>query len=225
MTADGHPVDAHPVDGHAVDGAFASAFRGYEEEYESFDDRPGFSDSAAKWRALGLGPLDGLALLDVGCNEGYFVGRARAEGAAFACGFDAEPEVIDEARRRFPDAAFVAHDWDEPWAGAIPRVGDYDVCLMLSVFHYSEHPAELLARVAEALRPGGLLVLEVGVAEGPGERVRVERAHDTTWHFTRSGLDALLTGWVVEGERPSIGQATDPVPRVVIRARTPRPPR
>lgn len=202
-----------------VDGAFASAFRGYEEEYESFADRPGFSDSAAKWDALALGDLGGLGVLDIGCNEGYFVGRALAEGAAFASGFDAEAGVIEEARRRFPAASFAVHDWDEPWEGVVPRLGQYDIALLLSVLHYSAHPVDLLARVAGALRPGGMLVLEVGVAEGPGDRVRVPRTHDTTWHFTRQALDALLEGWVVEGESPSVRQDTDPLPRVVIRAR------
>jgi SAM-dependent methyltransferase len=212
-------MDATPED-RVVDGQFASGFHGYEEDYESFDDRPGYSDSAAKWRALGLTELAGAALLDVGCNEGYFVGRALAEGARLGCGFDAEQEVIAEARRRFPAGSFVVQDWDEPWDPAISRLGDYDVCLMLSVLHYSEHPEALLARVAAALRPGGLLGLEVGVADGPGERVRVVREHDTTWHFTRKGLSGLLTGWDVAEERPSVSQATDPLPRVVIRART-----
>ncbi len=126
-----------------IDGPFASRFEGYEVAYESFEDRPGYSDSAAKWDVLNLPDLTGRALLDVGCNEGYFVGRARAEGAMFACGFDAVDAVVEEARRRFPDAEFVVHDWDDPWEGAVPRLGEYDVCLLVSVVHYSQQPEVL----------------------------------------------------------------------------------
>ncbi len=64
-------------------------------------------------------------------------------------------------------------------------------------------------------------MIEAGIAEGPGERVRVERVHDTAWHFTQRGLDALLASWIVESRSPSVAQETDPVPRFVIRARKP----
>lgn len=200
---------------------FDSEFSGYETSYESFDDRPGYSDSAAKYAVLRLGDVTGLRVLDIGCNEGYFCGAVLRDGAATAVGLDHDEPSLAEARRRFPDATFVLTDWDAPWGDRVPGLGDYDIVLLLSALHYSDDPALLIQRVRDALRPGGRLVLECGVAEGDGDRVHVVREHDTTWHFTQRGLDALLADFRVLGRWPSIEQATDPVPRYVITAEVP----
>lgn len=198
-----------------------SEFAGYEPGYQAFADRPGLSDSAGKWERLRLPDLHGARLLDIGCNEGYFCGRAMESGAAFACGIDQSEACIAEARRRFPGCAFVAMDWDDPWVGSVPGMGDYDVALLLSAIHYTDAPERLVAQLRAALRPGGLLLLECGIADGPGDRVRVERTHDTAWHFTERGLRALFADWSWEDQGPSVAQETDPVPRWVIALRAP----
>lgn len=204
----------------SVDGAFASANEGYQLAYESFADHPGLSDSAAKWDALGLTDLTGRRVLDIGCNAGYFCARALDAGAVAAFGFDASAEVIDEARRRTPRAEFAVWDWDEPWEGAVPAHGSYDVALLLSTLHYSQSPRTLVGRIHDALAPGGVLVFEGGVAEGEeAERVPVVRAHDRTWHFTHRGLEHLFAGWERLSVSPSVAQETDPVPRFVYHLR------
>jgi SAM-dependent methyltransferase len=202
-----------------VDGEFASSNEGYELAYESFDDRPGLSDSHAKWDALTLPDVSGSSALDVGCNEGYFCGRLRSSGAAFVFGFDADDEVIAVARERFPDVGFAALDWDRAWEGTVPRMGHYDIALLVSALHYSQAPEQLVGKIHDALAPGGLLVFEGGVAPGDGDRVRVVREHDVTWHFTHSGLERLFAAWHIELVAPSVTQATDPVPRFVYHLR------
>ena len=202
-----------------VDGEFASSNEGYELLYESFDDRPGLSDSHAKWEALKLPDVSGMTALDVGCNEGYFSGHLASSGAAFVFGFDAEDEVIAVARQRFPDVQFAALDCDLPWEGVIPRLGEYDLALIVSALHYSQAPEALIAKIHAALAPGGLLVFEGGVAEGEGDRIQVVREHDVTWHFTHSGLERLFADWRIERVTPSITQATDPIPRFVYHVR------
>lgn len=194
-------------------------FDGYEASYESFDDRPGLSDSAAKLQAIGLGDLTGLNVLDIGCNEGFFCGAARKHGAASVVGMDRDAASLAEARRRFPDCTFVEMSWDDPWDASVPGIGSFDLVFMFSAIHYAANPEQLVQRIAASMRPGGVLLLECGIAEGDADRVLVERTHDQTWHFTRIGLTHLLQGFTIEAEHPSVAQETDPVPRFVIQAR------
>jgi ubiquinone/menaquinone biosynthesis C-methylase UbiE len=51
----------------------------------------------------------GIRLLDVCCGPGYVAGAAAARGAA-AVGIDITPAMIEEARRRFPNAEFRVGD-------------------------------------------------------------------------------------------------------------------
>lgn len=194
-------------------------FDGYEPGYQSFDDRPGLSDSAAKLRAVGLGDLSGANVLDIGCNEGYFCGAAKSHGAAMVVGMDRNAPSLAEARRRFPDCTFVEMSWDDEWDGRVPGLGTFDTVFMFSAIHYATNPEQLIARIRAAMRPGGVLLLEGGIAEGDTDRVLIERTHDQTWHFTRIGFANLLRGFTIEAEHPSVTQVTDPVPRYIIQAR------
>ncbi|MFM8893909.1 MAG: class I SAM-dependent methyltransferase [Actinomycetales bacterium] len=208
-------TESHTPNALAVD----RTFDGYEPSYQSFDDRPGLSDSAAKLRAVGLGDLTGAHVLDIGCNEGFFCGAAKEHGAAMVVGMDRAATSVAEARRRFPDCIFVEMSWDDPWEGRVPGLGAFDTVLMFSAIHYATNPEQLIQRIAEAMRPGGVLLLEGGIAEGDTDRVLVERTHDQTWHFTRIGFAHLLRGFVIEAEHPSVPKETDPVPRYILQAR------
>lgn len=55
------------------------------------------------------GASAGARLLDVCCGPGYVAGAAAARGAS-AVGVDITPAMIDEARRRFPNAEFQEGD-------------------------------------------------------------------------------------------------------------------
>jgi ubiquinone/menaquinone biosynthesis C-methylase UbiE len=54
----------------------------------------------------------GRRLLDVCCGPGYLAGAAAARGMA-AIGIDISPAMVDEARRRFPDAEFHVADAED----------------------------------------------------------------------------------------------------------------
>jgi SAM-dependent methyltransferase len=77
-------------------------------QYQSFPGVKGASESLAKLEALRLPPLQGKRFLDVGCNEGFFCGYARFDGAAEVIGIDASKATIARAQARFPDCRFLA---------------------------------------------------------------------------------------------------------------------
>jgi SAM-dependent methyltransferase len=108
--------------------------------------------------ALRVAPQN-CRLLDVGCGTGVFLEAALAAGID-AHGLDSAPEMIDVAAQRVgADRVRVQRMQD------IDDVEAYDVVCSLSwTIHYVESAAELqdvIARCRRALRPGGLLILQV----------------------------------------------------------------
>ncbi len=202
-----------------VTGSHQSEFIGYQSRYQTFADRPGFSNSPAKWATINRTLTDcdievvGRRALDIGCNQGYFCGALRECGAAFVCGMDSDEQSVVQARGRFPQCTFLHLNWDATWEGVLPELGRFDLALLVSALHYADYPEELVNKIHHALKPGGVLLLECGVADGPGERIRVERTNDTAWHFTKLGLRQLFANWTWRSQIPSVTQETDPMPR------------
>jgi SAM-dependent methyltransferase len=111
-------------------------------------------------------------LLDVGCGTGVFLEAALATGID-AYGLDAAPEMIDAAAQRVgADRVRVQRMQD------IDDVETYDVICSLSwTIHYVESRDELedvIARCRRALRPGGLLILQVANDEAMTGTVNVD---------------------------------------------------
>jgi len=137
-------------------------------QYQSFDDAPGMVDSRAKLMAFRLPPLQGLSVLDVGCNEGYYCGVAARAGATRVVGLDGNRDFIAAAKRRFPNIEFLCRSWD-----SLPDE-QFDLVLFTSGFHYLptiEAAVAMLGRLARCLKKNGTLVLEVGVAPDAGSQL------------------------------------------------------
>ncbi len=111
-------------------------------------------------------------LLDVGCGTGVFLEAALAAGID-ASGLDAAAEMIDVAARRVGTDRVRVQRMQE-----LDEVEAYDVVCSLSwTIHYAESLAELkdvLARCRRALRPGGLLILQVANDEAMTGAVNVD---------------------------------------------------
>jgi SAM-dependent methyltransferase len=108
--------------------------------------------------ALRLAPKN-CRLLDVGCGTGVFLEAALAAGID-AYGLDSSPEMIDVAAQRVGAGRVRVGRMQD-----IADVETYDVVCALSwTIHYAESLSELedvIARCRRALRPGGLLILQV----------------------------------------------------------------
>ncbi len=145
-------------------------------------------------------------LLDVGCGEGYLLAYVRAlRPQTRLWGLDYDPRRLAVARRALgeePDLELLEADVRE---ATLPEV---DVVTCLDVLHYLPPQGQdgILARMVEALRPGGTLLLRDGEA-GAGlrswltlwsERIAVllgrhkgATVHLRTREQTRSVLEAL----------------------------------
>lgn len=121
--------------------------------------------------ALRVAPQN-CRLLDVGCGTGVFLEAALAAGID-AHGLDAASEMIDIAAQRVGVDRVRVQRMQE-----IEDVEVYDVVCSLSwTIHYAESLTELegiIARCRRALRPGGLLILQVANDEAMTGAVNVD---------------------------------------------------
>jgi SAM-dependent methyltransferase len=117
-----------------------------------------FGDFAALLQA-------GATVLDIGCGAGIPWTRALADRFDVT-GIDISPRQIDAARRNVPSATFIVGDI----SSATFEEGRFDGAIAFySIAHLpvDEH-APLFDRLARWLRPGGLLLASVPVAESAG---------------------------------------------------------
>ncbi len=123
-----------------------------------------------KWDRLQahIKPLVGKKILDVGCGNGYHCWRMAGEGAELVLGID-------------PHLLFVVQYWSvrhflpAPPVHVLPmaleslpaRLEAFDTVFSMGVLYHRRSPMDHLLRLRDCLRPGGELVLETIVIEGP----------------------------------------------------------
>ncbi len=106
-------------------------------------------------------PLDGRAILDIGCGSGTLAKALAAEGAVVT-GIDPGEEALARARSNVPDARFEAAS-----AEALPFAdGSFEGAVMLNALHHAPDPDQALSEAARILRGGGRLVVVEPLAEG-----------------------------------------------------------
>jgi SAM-dependent methyltransferase len=120
------------------------------------------SQTALPWVGAGR-------MLDYGCGAGHYAARMQQRGWS-ATGMDFSPRAAEQARQLYGLPVVV---------GTLPHpaVGpaSYDLITMGAVLEHVHWPRPLIAVAAEALRPGGLLVVTVPNLD--------------SWGFRRFGAD------------------------------------
>ena len=98
--------------------------------------------------------IRGRRVVDYGCGDGFqSIGMAKA-GAAFVLGVDIERARLDHGRRmarNVPNVRFA----DRPQ-------GEFDVAVSLNSFEHFPRPEENLAELADAIAPGGKILITFG---------------------------------------------------------------
>ena len=115
-----------------------------------------------------LQPLEGRTILDVGCGNGYHCWRMVGEGAKLVIGVDPSPMFICQ---------FFAmkHFIQDPRAWVLPlgiehvpeTPGVFDTVFSMGVLYHRKSPMEHIERLKSFLRPGGELVIETLIIDGP----------------------------------------------------------
>lgn len=101
-------------------------------------------------------------VLDVGCGTGVFLERARA-ASLDAYGLDVSPEMVDVAARRLgPGVVRVARMQDLEDQEAYGAI--VSLCWSFNYCRSTAEARDVLLRFHRALRPGGLLLLQVAHA-------------------------------------------------------------
>lgn len=109
-------------------------------------------------------------VLDVGCGTGVFLERARTAGLD-ALGLDAAPEMVALAQERLgPEVARLGRMQDlserEAYDAIVSLCWSFNYCASLA------EAGEVLVRFFRALRPGGLLVLQIAHAANATGRLQ-----------------------------------------------------
>lgn len=168
-----------------------------------------------------LGEVKGKRVLDLGCGSGINTQTLRKSGADVS-GIDFSREMIETARKEFPDIDFrVGSALELPY-----RDNEFDIVVAFLVMEHIKELSKAFAEVFRVLKPGGVFVFSTGnplwdVAERYKEdewSIRVfKRSYfkegemkakwrgfgDGPWHYHRtleSVIDTILkAGFIFDG--------------------------
>lgn len=129
--------------------------------------------SDKKWDRLApaLPDLTGKIVADIGCNNGYYLYRIAAAGAANVIGFDPTLKywlqyrlLAAHAPRALP-IDYLPLGWQ--YLTAFPET--FDIIFLMGVNYHEAEPLNLFHACLAALKPGGLLVCESVVVPGDAD--------------------------------------------------------
>jgi trans-aconitate methyltransferase len=121
-----------------------------------YDAKHAFVWEKAKGVVELLAAKPGERILDLGCGTGTLTAEIAASGAA-VIGVDRSPEMIDEARRKFPALHFEVCD-----ARSLKFSAQFDAVFSNAALHWIPEAARVVEGVSRALESGGRFVAEFG---------------------------------------------------------------
>jgi SAM-dependent methyltransferase len=132
------------------------------------------------------GPVDGRAVLDIGCGHGQLSLAARALGARRVTGIDMATSCIDQNSRLHPDV-----EWLAAPVLSMRTEETYDLVFAVEVLQYMPH-TEALRQFWSFVRPGGRLVVIVPNRDCPIVERVVKRFDGRFAPPSIAGLKAAL---------------------------------
>ena len=123
---------------------------------ELYDDKHSFVWKMAAGLLDLLDAKPGERILDLGCGTGPMAGEIAKKGATVV-GVDRSPEMVEHARRNYPELQFEVMD-----AREIVFAEPFDAVFSNATLHWIKEPERAVAGIAKALKPGGRFVAEFG---------------------------------------------------------------
>jgi glycosyltransferase involved in cell wall biosynthesis len=152
------------------------------------------------WLTRVLRPFVGDTVLEVGAGIGNISARLMSRRLLYVAG-EKEPLYLHALRNRFLRTPNVSVKKIDPECGPDFEGldGSFDTILCVNVLEYVEDPAQTLAILQKALKPGGVLI--VLVPQGLGLYGSLDRAMGHKRRFERNHVMALLQGAGLKVER------------------------
>ena len=119
-----------------------------------------------------LEPKSGERILDLGCGTGHLTEKI-AEAGARVVGVDRSPEMIRQAKEKYPALRFEVMD-----ARELTLDGPFDAVFSNATLHWIKEAERVIAGIAKLLRPGGRFVAEFG---GKGNTAEFLKAVSRAW--------------------------------------------
>lgn len=114
----------------------------------------------------------GERILDLGCGTGHLTAKI-AEAGVHVVGVDRSPEMIRQAREKYPALRFEVMDARELTLG-----GTFDAVFSNATLHWIKEPERVIDGIGILLRPGGRFVAEFG---GKGNTNEFVKAVGRAW--------------------------------------------
>ncbi len=128
-----------------------------------YDDKHSFVWKMAAGVLELLAAKPGERILDLGCGTGHLTAKI-AEAGARVVGVDRSPEMIRQAREKYPSLRFEVMD-----AREIVLDGNFDAVFSNATLHWVKQPERVIAGIKNALHPGGRFIAEFGGKGNTGE--------------------------------------------------------
>jgi ubiquinone/menaquinone biosynthesis C-methylase UbiE len=132
----------------------------YDLWSSSYDDQPDnlmlHLDAAIFGELIGTIPLKGKRVIDVGCGTGRHWHTLRAGHPSHLTGYDVSPGMLNELKKKFPDAD--VHLVQGP---GLPELADGSVDVIISTLTIAhlDHIGEMFSAWARVLKQNGDIVL------------------------------------------------------------------
>ena len=137
-----------------------------------YDDKHSFVWKLAAGVLELLDAKPGERILDLGCGTGHLTAKI-AETGAQVVGVDRSPEMIRQAKDRYPSLHFEVMD-----AREIALDGNFDAVFSNATLHWIKEPERVIVGIKKLLRPGGRFVAEFG---GKGNTSELLKAIQHAW--------------------------------------------
>lgn len=131
-----------------------------------YDDKHSFVWKLAAGVLELLNAQSGERILDLGCGTGHLTAKL-AETGAQVVGVDRSPEMIRQAKEKYPSLQFEVMD-----AREIRLDGNFDAVFSNATLHWVKEPERVIVGINNVLRPGGRFVAEFGGKGNTGELIK-----------------------------------------------------